>query len=966
MAPVDDSLISSPERFLNREISWLAFNARVLAQAEDDGLPLLERLKFCAIYDSNLDEFFQVRVAGLKEQVAAGVSRPAPDGLSPLAQLAAIRDEIEIQAWRLEYLHDDVVVPALAAHGIDILDVDDLVDPNDRKRLRHEFENRIFPILTPLAVDPSHPFPYISNLSLNLAVLVNDGEQRGHRFARLKVPPSLPRFIELGDDRWVPVEQVIMAHLDQLFPGMEIIGGWPFRVTRNADMMFDDEDADDLLETIEVELRRRRFGRAIRLQLDHAMPEEARQLLTRELDLEAEDVYLHQGLIDLSGYWQLVDLDRPDLKLEPDAAVVPRRLQDLEDSRDLFARIRQADILVHHPYESFSSSVSEFIHQASLDPAVQAIKLTLYRTSGDSPIIEALIRAAELGKQVAALVELRARFDEEANINWARRLEEAGVHVVYGLVGLKIHTKTALVVRAEGDGIRRYCHIGTGNYNPKTARIYEDLGILTAEPAVGDDLTQLFNYLTGYGRDVSYERLLVAPHSLRGPLEELIENEMTAPAGTGRIVMKMNSLVDPDLIDRLYAASRAGVAVDLIVRGICCLRAGVPGLSDNIAVRSLVGRYLEHSRVYCFGNGGGQGIPAYYIGSADLMPRNLDRRVEVVARVDDVASQERLAEILTTNLDDTALSWELREDDVYHRIGGDRSAHEELARLADSRAHPPEPRAPLLRRPPSPPVRFALDGASGREAAGLDRRSDRGPSTIAPFPRTGPEPGSLTHSRLGGGSAPAPGPRVPAAGVEPSSPARPADTDRPAAPTAEADTEPTASADTTAGARGDAALFELLEPAPARDRGESVIRAAGCVLYRRDPSGVEVLVVHRPRYDDWSFPKGKCEAGETELETARRELMEETGFEGEVELELPTARYEVDGQPKTVRYWLLSLTGGRFRVNDEVDRIRWLTVDEARLLLSYDHDRELLRSVPADAPRSRPSAVDRPASPGQA
>ncbi|MEL7157087.1 MAG: polyphosphate kinase 1, partial [Actinomycetota bacterium] len=737
MSQSADPITTSPERFINRELSWLAFNSRVLAQAEDESIPLLERLKFCAIYASNLDEFFQVRVAGLKEQVAAGVSKAPPDGLSPLAQLAAIRDEVRVQAWRLEWVHTEQLLPGLADAGIAVLDIEDL-SRDELKIARAEFENRIFPILTPLAVDPSHPFPYISNLSISLAVLVDDPDELGYQFARLKVPPSLPRFIELGDERFVPIEQVIVAHLDQLFPGVEVIGGWPFRVTRNADMTLDDEDADDLLEMIELELRRRRFGRAIRLELDQSMPLEAQELLVRELDLDPDDVYLYNGLLDFTGYWQLMGIDRSDLKVPDTPAVTPRRLRDIEDSRDFFDRVRRADLVVHHPYESFSASVSEFIRQASLDPDVLAIKLTLYRTSGDSPIIESLIRAAELGKQVAALVELKARFDEEANITWARRLEEAGVHVVYGLVGLKIHTKTALVVRSEGDGIRRYCHVGTGNYNPRTARIYEDVGILTADVDVGNDLTQLFNYLTGYGRDVAYERLLVAPQSLRQPLEELIDGEIAAPAGTGRILLKMNSLVDADLIDRLYAASQAGVRIDLIVRGICCLRAGVPGLSDNISVRSLVGRYLEHSRIYCFGNGGGEGIPAYYIGSADLMPRNLDRRVEVVIRVDDVPSQERLAEVLTVNLADTALAWELRADDVYHRLDGDENTHLVFERMAVERAAPPETTRPMtVRRPPSPPVEFALGAPRSGPRSGLRAAQ---PTTARPAPISQPPP----------------------------------------------------------------------------------------------------------------------------------------------------------------------------------------------------------------------------------
>ncbi|MEM9651385.1 MAG: polyphosphate kinase 1 [Actinomycetota bacterium] len=680
-------------RYLNRELSWLDFNSRVLAQAEDRRLPLLERLKFCAIYASNLDEFFMVRVAGLKDQVAGGVTSAPPDGLSPLGQLAEIRKQVDTQAARLQRVQLYDLIPALAEERIDLLDWDQL-GLADRKRGTGVFEDRIFPVLTPLAVDPGHPFPYISNLSLNLAVLVVEPDTGEHRFARIKVPPSIPRFISLPDNRYVPAEQVIGAHLDQLFPGMEIVGGWPFRVTRNADLTLD-EDAEDLLEAVELELRRRRFGRAIRLEIGDEMPEEVRDLLQRELDIDEEDIFSYQGWLDASSYWQLQSLDRSELKVPMTPGVVPRRLRDLESGRDLFNKLRRSDVFLHHPYDSFSSSVTEFVRLSSRDPDVLAIKVTLYRTSGDSPLIDALIRAAEQGKQVAALVELKARFDEEANINWARRLEEAGVHVVYGLVGLKIHAKTVLVIRDEPDGIRQYCHVGTGNYNSKTARIYEDIGILTASPAVGEDLTQLFNFLTGYGRDVSYQRLLVAPSTLRPSLEELIDGESVAPEGTGRIIFKMNSLVDARIIDRLYEASQAGVQIDLIVRGICCLIPGVQGLSENIRVRSLVGRNLEHSRVYYFANGRAidrdEGIGTdddlgcFYLGSADLMPRNLDRRVEVCLRVDDAGCRDRLHEILRVNLEDTAMAWELGSDGAYTRVDGTVNAHDELERLAAER-----------------------------------------------------------------------------------------------------------------------------------------------------------------------------------------------------------------------------------------------------------------------------------------
>ena len=536
--------------------------------------------------------------------------------------------------------------------------------------------------------------------------------------------------------------------------------------------------------------------------------------------------------------------------------VTPRSLADLETSRDLFARLAQGDVLLHHPYESFSSSVGEFVRMAAIDPHVLAIKITLYRTSGDSPIVDSLIKAAERGKQVAVLIELKARFDEEANITWARRLEQAGVHVVYGLVGLKIHTKTVLVIRDEPEGVRRYCHVGTGNYNPKTARIYEDIGILTADRSVGDDLTQLFNYLTGYGRDISYQRLLVAPTSMRQPFDRLIANEMEAPEGTGRIIFKMNSLVDARLIDRLYEASQAGVQIDLVVRGICCLRPGVPGLSDNIRVRSLVGRNLEHSRIYYFANGGsadhdgGQGPERFFIGSADLMPRNLDRRVEVLIRVDDEYCQDRLRQVLKVNLADTELAWEMAADGSYTRIDGTFNAHDEFERLAGERA--------------------------------------------------------------GGGST---------------ATAEPADDRRRLPPV-------------RAVRRGAAADDE--EAADVED----IVRAAGCLVYRVGQDGIEVLVVHRPRYDDWDFPKGKRESGESDLECARRETEEETGQRGEIIQELPADRYLVEGRSKVVRWWLLRRTDGRFEPNDEVDEVMWLSPSEAAARLSYPHARRLLGYLP--------------------
>ena len=541
----------------------------------------------------------------------------------------------------------------------------------DRAALNVVFEQGIFPVLTPLAVDPGHPFPYISNLSLNLAAMVSDPDTDDRRFARVKVPPLLPRFVGLADGkRWILLEELIAAHLSSLFPGMKIEGVFAFRVTRNADLALGEAEADDLLAAVETELRRRRFGNAVRLEIDSSAPQSVVDVLMDELALTHADVYRLSGPLDLTGLWSLVAIDREDLKDEPWSAKTPKRLQrDAENGLDIFEVIRAGDLLVHHPYESFATSVEEFIRQAAADPDVLSIKLTLYRTSGNSAVVRALIDAAETGKQVAALVELKARFDEQANIAWARQLEEAGVHVVYGLVGLKTHTKVALVVRAEADGLRRYCHISTGNYNSTTARIYEDVGLFTAAPAIGDDLIKLFNGLTGFARPGNYVRLLVAPSYLRDRVVELILSEM--PNGdrpAGRIIMKMNSLVDQPVIDALYTASQAGVSIDLILRGICCLRPGVEGLSENIRVRSVVGRFLEHSRIWYFANGAGIGQGRHFIGSADMMPRNLDRRIEAITPVDDPKLAKRLDGILELLLADTELAWRLEPSGQWTRL----------------------------------------------------------------------------------------------------------------------------------------------------------------------------------------------------------------------------------------------------------------------------------------------------------
>jgi polyphosphate kinase len=661
----------APPRLLNRELSWLDFNERVLALAEDASLPLLERLKFCAIFSSNLDEFFQVRVAALKDQVAAGLIQLSPDGRSAAQQLLEIGDRVDELVRHQEDLFVDTLLPAVREHGISIDRWDEL-SLDERKHLDEVFEERVFPVLTPLGVDPAHPFPYISNLSLNLAVQMYDPQQDIKRFARVKVPPRLPRFIGLPDgEGFVLLEDLIAAHLDALFPGMTVVDHWMFRVTRNADLTVEDEEADDLLAALEMELRRRRFGRAVRLEMEAGAPAEVVELLVSKLELTEDDVSFHRAPLDLTGLWALHRLERPELKDEPWVPVTHVRLSEaLADHTSLFDVIRFRDVLVHHPYDSFVTSVEEFIREAAADPHVLSIKLTLYRTSGDSAIAAELIKAAERGVQVAVLVELKARFDEERNITWAKRLEEAGVHVVYGLVGLKTHSKCALVVREEPDGLRRYAHVGTGNYNATTARLYEDLGLLTDDPQIGSDLSQLFNNLTGFSREDPYQRLLVAPRSLRPRVLDLIARE-AALGASGHITMKMNSLVDPEMIEALYAASQAGVRVDLLIRGICCLLPGVPGVSDNIRVRSILGRYLEHSRVYYFANGERPGRPLYYIGSADLMPRNLDGRVEVLVPVYRDEHQRRLRQIFDVSLADDIRAWELGSDARWRRVGGD-------------------------------------------------------------------------------------------------------------------------------------------------------------------------------------------------------------------------------------------------------------------------------------------------------
>jgi polyphosphate kinase len=672
-------------RFLNRELSWLEFDSRVLALAEDPARPLLERVKFVAIYSQNLDEFFQIRVSGLEEQVEAGVAATTPDGMSPHEQPVAIREGVVALQERADSLVLGELLPALEKEHIRLVHWEQL-SSEDREFLGRRFRERIFPVLTPLSVDPSHPFPYISNLSLNLAAAIRDPVTGERRFARVKIPPLLPRFTDLPDgERFVPLEEIVAAHLDQLFPGMDIVEVHVFRVTRDADVEVEEDEADDLLAAIETVLQRRQRGAtAIRLEIDPTMSEEMRQLLMRELGVDESQVYVGEWLLALGDLWFFPGLDRADLKDEPWTPVTPVPLQSVEGSADVFEAIRRGDILVHHPYDSFSASVEAFVEQAARDPEVLAIKQTLYRTSSDSPIIHSLVRAAQAGKQVVALVELKARFDELANITFARTLETAGVHVVYGVVGLKTHAKTCLVVRREAAGVRRYAHIGTGNYNPTTARLYEDLGLLTADADLGADITDLFNLLTGYSRQREYRKLLVAPVTMRPGLEALVRREMEHDDGS--IVLKMNSLVDAELIDALYEASQAGVRIDLLVRGICCMRPGVPGLSETVRARSIVGRFLEHSRIYRFGSDA-RGYD-YLIGSADWMPRNLDRRVEALTPVEDPALQMRLAEILRVGFDDDELAWELDAEGVWHKVASTRGihAHRALQALAVERS----------------------------------------------------------------------------------------------------------------------------------------------------------------------------------------------------------------------------------------------------------------------------------------
>ncbi len=654
------------DRFLDRELSWLAFNNRVLDLAKDDTVPLLERAKFLAIFSNNLDEFYMVRVAGLKRRIAAGVAVPTVSGLMPREVHTAILNRTrELVADQARVFQDDVR-PALAKEGIHILRWDELTSA-EQDRMDELFAERIFPVLTPLAVDPSHPFPYISGLSINLAVLVRNPETGIRQFARVKVPTMLSRFITLAEGRYVALEDVIAHHLDQLFSGMEIVQHHTFRVTRNEDVEVEEDDAENLLLALEKEILRRKIGRPpVRLEVEDEMDPKMLELLITELDISEREVFYVPGPLDLRGLFSLADIDRAELKYPVFLPSTHPHLAEVETAKpaDMFAALKQRDVLLHHPYDSFATSVQRFIEQAADDPHVLAIKQTLYRTSGDSPIIDALIEASEAGKQVLALVEIKARFDEQANIAWARRLEQHGCHVVYGLLGLKTHCKLSMVVREEPDGLRRYAHIGTGNYNPKTARLYEDVGLLTANPIVTEDIGRLFNHLSGMAQETQYKRLLVAPHGIRNGLIDRINHEIAnhqdgRPAG---IKIKVNSIVDEATSDALYRASQAGVPVDLWVRGICTIRPGVPELSENMRVRSILGRFLEHSRLFWFAN---DGSPSVGIGSADMMHRNLDRRVEVLVSITNPAHIAEIEQLFEIAFDDGTASWHLQPDGTW-------------------------------------------------------------------------------------------------------------------------------------------------------------------------------------------------------------------------------------------------------------------------------------------------------------
>jgi polyphosphate kinase len=691
-APEVEADLADPSLYFNRELSWLDFNSRVLELAEDASVPLLERLRFCAIYSSNLDEFFMVRVAGITEQAEAGIDSRGPDGLSPSDQLDAISARVAELDRRQQTCFEGTLRPALAEHGIRVVSLDSASEA-ERGEIQALFHDQVFPALTPLVIGLGRPFPYISNLSLSLAVLLRDPETENEVIARVKVPKELlRRFLTIGDGAtFVPLEDVIAHNLDALFPGTEVIDYGFFKVTRDADFDVSDE-ADDLLLAVQDELRRRRFGEVLRLEISAGMNPKLRSQLTEALKIEEREVYESEGLLDLADVDDIVDATggHKELRFPSWSPVTQPRLQGEDgDPVDMFGVIRQGDVLVHHPYESFASSVERFVEQAVADPDVLAIKMTVYRTSDDSPLVPALIRASERGKQAVCMVELKARFDEEANIQWAKTMEEAGVHVVYGIPGLKTHTKALLVARREGDRVRQYVHVGTGNYNPTTARIYTDLGLFTADQDIGADVAEMFNFITGYGRPKDYRKVIVSPTTMRTYIREEIERTTEAKrrGERARIALKMNALVDARKIQALYEASRAGVQVDLNVRGICCLRPGIAGISDNITVNSVVGRFLEHSRIFVFQRGDETRV---YIGSADLMPRNLDHRVELVAPIEDPSLRDEAVDIVERSLADNTNAWELDSDGRWTRRdpggGRTRNVQDELMEWYGARA----------------------------------------------------------------------------------------------------------------------------------------------------------------------------------------------------------------------------------------------------------------------------------------
>ena len=681
MKCADHSLVAitqllEPDELVDRELSWLEFNSRVLNLAEDPNLPLLERVRFLSIFSSNLDDFFMIRVASVRLKLESGATFTNVAGFTAQGLLDEILNKVNQLVQRQSDCFQNSIIPGLREQDIHIVHWQELAQV-ERDYVKEIFDSQIFPVLTPLAVDPSHPFPYISGLSLSLAVIVKHPNSGEEFFARVKVPNVLPRFIPTHKslkNRFIPLEEIIAAHLSELFPGMVIEDYYTFRLTRNEDLDLEEEDSENILETMEQELLRRKFGPPVRLEVESEIKSVLLERLISELEISHRDVISYQGPLDLTGLNVIADLDRPELRFDAHRSQIPRELLESEDleSDDFFQLLKAKEILLHHPYESFTSTVVRFIETAALDSRVLAIKQTLYRTSGDSPIMEALIEAAQSGKQVLAVVEIRARFDELANVRWARKLEEAGVHVVYGLMGLKTHAKLSLVVRAEDDGIRRYCHVGTGNYNPKTARGYEDLGLLSSDRDLCDDLSRLFNQLSGFVSESTFKRLIVAPTSLRSELLHKIDREIAhAQAGrTSQITFKLNSVLDEVFVDALYRASKAGVKVDLTVRGICALKPGRKFLSENIRVRSVLGRFLEHSRIYHFHNAGDD---EYWIGSADLMNRNLDRRIETLVRVDHPEHKRRLQELISLYSDSRIKRWEMQNDGEWHRFNGDES-----------------------------------------------------------------------------------------------------------------------------------------------------------------------------------------------------------------------------------------------------------------------------------------------------